>query len=106
MTDRNYTTVARVGELAPDSMKRIIVGGRRLLLAFANGHYHAVDEMCSHEDSSLYLGCIQDGRIKCSLHGSRFDLSNGEPLDEPADTPIRVYPLRIEGDEIQVAIDA
>ncbi len=99
-----YTTVAHVGELKPNTMKRIVVGGRRLLLAHANGDYHAVDEMCSHEDSSLYLGCIQNGRIKCSLHGSRFDLRTGEPLDEPADTPIGVHRVRIVGDEIQVVL--
>ncbi len=101
---RQYFTVARVGELKPDTMKRILVDGRRLLLVHANGRYHAVDEMCSHEESSLYLGCVQDGRIKCSLHGSRFDLTSGEALDEPADAPIGVHAVRIDGDEIQVAL--
>ncbi len=101
---RQYITVARVGELKPDTMKRILVDGRRLLLVHANGRYHAVDEMCSHEESSLYLGCVQDGRIKCSLHGSRFDLTSGEALDEPADAPIGVHAVRIDGDEIQVAL--
>ena len=97
-----WEKVARVGELAPGQMKRITPGGRRLLLCNADGRLHCVDEMCSHEDYSLYLGCIQEGRIKCSLHGSYFDLETGEPTVEPATERIRTYPVEIVGDDVWV----
>lgn len=96
--------IATVGELAPGQMKTVEVGGRRLLLANAAGELYLVDEMCSHEDYSLALGCIKDRRIKCSLHGSWFDLRSGEPLEEPACEPISTYPLAIEDDTVYAVI--
>ena len=48
--------------------------------------------------------CGLDGeRIKCSLHGSRFSLATGEPMDDPADTPIRTY--RCTAEDGQMWID-
>ena len=98
----DYTAVATAGELKPQQMKRIVVNGRRLLLCNSKDTIYCVDEMCSHEDYSLYLGCIKDGRIKCSLHGSYFDLATGNPTCEPAVEPIRTYPVKIEAGQIWV----
>ncbi len=102
MMQAPWEKVARAGELAPGQMKRITPGGKQLLLCNAGGRLHAVDEMCSHEDYSLFLGCIQDGKIKCSLHGSYFDLDTGEPTVEPAREPICTYPVEIVDGEVWV----
>ncbi len=84
----SYQAVAGAEELKPGQMKRIRVGEKRLLLARTEACHFAVDEMCSHEDYSLYLGCLEGNKIKCSLHGSYFDLRTGTALDEPAREPI------------------
>ena len=97
-----FVAVAAEDELSPGQMKRIQAGGKRLLLANADGTHYVVDEMCSHEDYSLFLGCIQDGRIKCSLHGSYFDLATGEPTVDPADEAICTYPVTVEDGKIWV----
>jgi 3-phenylpropionate/trans-cinnamate dioxygenase ferredoxin subunit len=97
-----YVAVAATDELKPSQMKRIAVGGKRLLLCNSAGTLYCVDEMCSHEDYSLYLGCIKDGKIKCSLHGSYFNLSTGQPSCEPADQPIRTYPVKIAAGQVWV----
>jgi 3-phenylpropionate/trans-cinnamate dioxygenase ferredoxin subunit len=102
MAEDHYVAVARVGELAPGQMKTFHIGGRRLLLANAEGVYYAIDEMCSHEDYSLALGCIKGRRIKCSLHGSYFDLATGAPTDEPASESIRTYPVKLADGKIWV----
>jgi 3-phenylpropionate/trans-cinnamate dioxygenase ferredoxin subunit len=91
-----WRAIAGADELADGQMKPITAEGRRLLLVNAGGEHFLIDELCSHEDYSLALGCIRDGRIKCSLHGSWFDLRTGAALDEPADSPIGTYPVRIE----------
>ncbi len=94
--------VAADNELKPGEMKRVSLDGKRLLLANAEGQYFCVDEMCSHEDYSLYFGCIQGKRIKCSLHGSYFDLASGQPLNEPADCPLRTYPVSVADGQVWV----
>ena len=97
-----YIAVAAADELQPAQMKRVVANGKRLLLCNSAGTLYCVDEMCSHEDYSLYLGCIKDGKIKCSLHGSYFDLVTGKPSCEPADQPIRTYPLKIEAGQVWI----
>lgn len=101
-----YVAVAAADELKPAQMKRIVVNGKRLLLCNSAGTLYCVDEMCSHEDYSLYLGCIKDGKIKCSLHGSYFDLASGKPTCEPADEPIRTYAVKIEAGQVWVKADS
>lgn len=101
-----YSAVAAADELKPAQMKRVVVGGKRLLLCNSAGRLYCVDEMCSHEDYSLYLGCVKDGKIKCSLHGSYFDLATGQATCEPANGPIRTYPVKVEGGQVWIKPDA
>ena len=100
----NFQPVADADALKPGQMMRVDLEGQRLLLANVEGELFAVDDTCSHEDSSLYLGCLKGHHIKCSLHGSRFDLRTGEPMEEPADEPIATYAVRIVAGQIEVAI--
>ena len=83
-------------ELQPGQMKRIDLKNRRLLVANVAGDFCVADDMCTHEDASLTLGCLRGDLIKCPLHGSRFNLRTGEVLDEPADENLRIYPARVE----------
>ncbi len=100
-----YIRVAALSELAPGKMMCVQAGdGRRLLLANVDGTVHAADEMCTHEDAPLCTGSLKSHYVKCPLHGSRFDLLTGEPLEDPADAPLRIYPVRIEDDAILVSL--
>ena len=100
--DTPYIAIADDNELAPAQMKRVVAGDKKLLLCNADGRHYVVDEMCSHEDYSLYLGCIQNGRIKCSLHGSYFDLETGQPTVEPACESIQTYPVKVAEGKVWV----
>ncbi len=102
MTSTSWIAIAAENELAPGQMKRIEAGGKHLLLCNADGKHYVVDEMCSHEDYSLFFGCIQNGRIKCSLHGSYFDLQSGQPETAPADKPICTYPVQIKNGQLWI----
>lgn len=102
----DYIAIATTDELSPSQMKRVLIKGKRLLLCNSAGTFYCVDEMCSHEDYSLYLGCIKDGKIKCSLHGSYFDLITGKPTCEPADAAIHTYPLKIQAGQIWIKPEA
>jgi len=94
-----------LAELPAESIKRVMIAGKPVLLAHTGGAVHAVSDTCSHEDVSLSFGCLKDGAIKCGYHGSRFCLSTGRPQNEPATEPIPVYAARIAGDMIEVSLD-
>ena len=97
-----WIEAATLEELPLGAMKRVEHAGHRYLVANANGRYYAVDDQCSHEEVSLYLGCIQGDNIKCSLHGSRFSLKTGQPLEDPATDPIGTYAVIIDGNKILI----
>jgi len=103
MSSHDWHAIGATDSLENGQMQAFQIADRRLLLVRAEDRYFVVDEMCSHEDYSLALGCIKGSRIKCSLHGSYFDLASGEALDEPADEPIRSYPVKV--DQAQVWVD-
>lgn len=97
-----WQSVAAEGELQTGQMKRVEAGGQKLLLCRAESGHFCVDEMCSHEDYSLWFGCIKGDSIKCSLHGSYFSLADGKPLNEPADCPLRTRPVKVEQGQVWV----
>lgn len=104
-----WTAVATVGadgrdEIAPLAMKRVSVAGKKLLLCHGQSGYFCIDEMCTHEDYSLAFGCVKDDRIKCSLHGSWFDLASGQALNEPADCALHTYPTKVESGQVWVEV--
>ncbi len=71
-----------------------------------HGDLHAIDDMCSHGRVSLSEGEVEGCTIECWMHGSRFDLVSGRPLTPPATDPIAVFPVRIEGEDVLVAVDS
>jgi len=87
-----------------NNMLEVTHSGHSYLIAKVNDDFFVVDNMCSHENSELILGCLKDISIKCSLHGSYFDLRTGEPLNEPADEPIKTYKTILDEDRIYIEI--
>ncbi len=100
----NFVALAAVSDVPPGKMYRAIHDGKAYLLANVDGEVYAVDDMCTHEDASLYKGSLHDDCVKCPLHGSRFRLATGEALDEPAEENLNTYAVKIEGDSILVAV--
>jgi nitrite reductase/ring-hydroxylating ferredoxin subunit len=103
---QEFIEAARAGELHPGTMKRIDVCGRRILLANVAGRLYAVDDTCTHEEASLSTGVLKGELVKCPLHNSRFNVRTGEVLEEPAEEPLRTYPVREEGGRILVGVPA
>lgn len=104
MAADEYVKVARLDELPPGKMKCVDVDGLRILLARVDGELYAADDLCTHEDASLCTGSLKGHYVKCPLHGSRFDLRSGEPLEDPAEVPLRTYPVKVEDGDILVSI--
>ena len=100
--DTPYVAVARIDAIQPGQFVKIAVEGQAIILANADGHFYAVEDRCSHEDYPLSLGCLDGDRIKCPLHGSRFELDTGKPMDEPADEPILTFRVRLADDWVWI----
>ena len=99
---QEFIEAGKAGELAPGTMKRADVRGRRILLANVDGRICAVDDTCTHEEASLSTGVLKGELVKCPLHGSRFNVCTGKALEEPAEENLRTYPVRLEGERILI----
>ena len=83
-----------IDDVADGEMKMVVVDGTDQVLVINNGgEFTAVQGVCSHEYFELDKGFLTAGTLTCALHLSRFDLSDGEPLDPPAELPLEVYPV-------------
>lgn len=101
-----FLPVASLADLAPGTTRRVLVADHPILLANVNGRIYAVDDTCTHEDSSLSLGCLKGELVSCTLHGSRFNVCTGQPVEPPAEEPLTRYRVRIRDDLILVGPEA
>ncbi len=99
-----FTHLASLKDLQTRKLICAKTDGYRVLIALTEGNVYAVDDMCTHEDASLSKGSLHGDCVKCPLHGSRFRLSSGEALDDPAEEALNTYEVKIEGDNILVAL--
>ena len=64
----------------------------------------AVYDECSHAQIPLSEGEVDGCTLECWLHGSRFDLTTGEPTGLPATEPVAIYPVEIHDGDIYVSL--
>ena len=102
MAESGYVKVAEVGELSPGDMKTVEVGEEQILLVNIGGNIHACDDICSHAYASLSEGDLNGEEVECPVHGSTFNVTTGEVLTPPADDNVRVFEVRIDGQDILV----
>jgi 3-phenylpropionate/trans-cinnamate dioxygenase ferredoxin subunit len=94
-----------VDEVDDGEMKMVYVDGTDQVLVINNGgDFTATQGVCSHEYFELDKGFLTAGTLTCALHLSRFDLYSGEPLDPPAELPLAVYTVVVEGDRILIEV--
>jgi len=99
-----FTAVASLADLPPGSKKLVEVDGQEVLLCHSADRVFAVENRCSHAEERLDCGRLRAGWLACPVHGARFDLATGEPMNPPATLPIQTYPVRITGDTIEIAL--
>jgi len=85
-------------------MHMVQVDGTDILLVHLDGRVRALQGICSHEYFELDKGFLTRDSLTCALHLSRFDLDTGEALDPPAELPLVMWPVSIEGDAILVEL--
>ncbi len=91
-----WTRVADASDLQPGSAKAVYYQGEQVALFNTGGKIRAISNRCSHANGPLADGSIQGDSVTCPYHGSRFDLSTGEPLEGPAVRRLHTYAVRLE----------
>ena len=100
-------TLCRVEEIPEGEAKRFEVEGHEIALVnLGEEGFRAVGDICSHAQAYLHEGEIDVDfeTIECPRHGSTFDLDTGRPESLPATQPVRVFPVKVENDDLLIEV--
>jgi naphthalene 1,2-dioxygenase system ferredoxin subunit len=92
-------------DLPTDDVIGIEVAGRDIAFYTVGDQVYATDNVCTHGQARLCDGFLEGHEIECPLHQGKFDVRDGQPTCEPADEPLRSYPVKIEGSRVFVQLD-
>ena len=95
-----------LSQVGPESALAVEIGRTEVAIVRSGERVYAIADECSHASIPLSEGDVGDGEIECYLHGSRFDLTTGEPLGLPATERVPVFRCQVVGDDVLVDLDA
>src|SRR5438445_3893862 len=103
MTDNEkWVTVASRPKLGDGDILGVSVGEEQIALYNLGGEIFATSNICTHAFALLSDGWLDGEVIECPLHAGRFNVRTGKALGPPVDEDIKVYPVRVVGNDIQV----
>ena len=101
-----YLRACAVDEVRDDEGLGVTVDGLDVVVARCGDEFFALQDLCSHAAVALSEGYVEDCQVECFLHGSMFDLRTGKPTSLPATDPVAIYPVKVEGDDVLVDVQA
>ena len=101
-----FTRACGLDDVEVGASFAVEVDGTDVAIVRTDDGVYAIHDECSHASVPLSEGEIDSAacEIECWLHGSMFDLKTGKPSSLPATEPVPVYPVKIEGDDLYVAV--
>ena len=100
-----FRKVATVGDIPESKMRAFQVGHSRIVLCNVAGSFYAIADECTHDGAPISTGRLFKEQVVCPRHGARFNVKDGSVEAPPAIVPVETYEVRIDGDDILVAVD-
>jgi 3-phenylpropionate/trans-cinnamate dioxygenase ferredoxin subunit len=99
-----FVAAASVEDVPPGERIVVQVGKTWIALFNVNGEFHAVEDLCTHDEGPLGDGPVIGCEVECPRHGARFDLRDGRVTAPPALVPIPVHATRVEDGTVYIAV--
>ncbi len=100
-----FRKVASVSDIPPGKMRAFDVRYSRIVLCNVDGTFYALADECTHDSAPISDGRLFKEQLVCRRHGARFNVRDGSVEAPPAIVPLETYEVKIEGDDIYVAVD-
>jgi toluene monooxygenase system ferredoxin subunit len=100
-----FQKVATIEELWNGEMLGLTVEGEQILLVNVDDQIYAYADSCPHQKSRLSEGTLTDKILRCARHHWEFDVSTGSGVN-PKNACLRGFPIKVDGEDILVNIDA
>ncbi|MEJ7760682.1 MAG: Rieske 2Fe-2S domain-containing protein [Gemmatimonadaceae bacterium] len=99
-----YHSAFPATDLEPGETRAIEAGAESILIANVGGEYYALAANCGDSPLPLAYSSLDDAVLVCSWHGCRYDVRSGARADSSGGDRIRVYPVRVEAGNVEVAV--
>ena len=100
----DHTRVGSIAEFEPGVLYDRVIEGEHVFVVRYGERFYAMRNACTHAGYLITPGnLLADGSVFCPAHGAVFRLEDGEPVGGPADDPLELYNVCIEGDNVLVA---
>lgn len=99
-----FVKVAKTADIAEGQVRAVHAGGFDLALFNLGGSFHALEDLCTHEDAPLSEGWVEGTEVECPWHAARFEITSGKALCEPACGDVRSFATRVVGDDLEVEV--
>lgn len=91
-------------QLSGGEMLQLVLDNRCVALARVGEEFYAFDDACPHMLESLSEGELDGYNVYCPMHQSGFDIRTGQVLNPPAETPLALYAVRRDSDDLWVEL--
>ncbi|GAA2048786.1 Rieske (2Fe-2S) protein [Williamsia deligens] len=102
--EQRWTTVGDTSDLTPGEGRAYVVDGRQIaVFLLTDGSVRASDAVCPHRGGPIADGQVDSRHVVCPLHQYAFRFADGGCTD-PAIAALTMYPTRVTGSAIEVAV--
>jgi len=100
-----FTSLCSTSAVSEGGMGLFQIGKKSVLLVWpAGGELKAYRGRCPHADMPLTDATFDGKTVLCPIHQWGFDAGNGKCVTHLVRNELHAYPLRVEGEEIQVDV--
>ena len=94
--------VCKAEDLKPGMALRVETGEEPVAVYNVDGEFYAIADTCSHEESSLSEGYVDEDIVECAKHGAMFHIPTGEVRSLPATRNVRSFGTVVEDGDLYV----
>jgi biphenyl 2,3-dioxygenase ferredoxin component len=102
----SFKKVCKVTDVPEGTSFRVDDPAGALAVHNVDGEFYVTQDRCTHDDWSLSDGYLENDVIECTLHWAKFSVKTGKVLAPPACQAIKIYPVRVVGEDIEVDVEA
>ncbi|WP_031362563.1 non-heme iron oxygenase ferredoxin subunit [Caballeronia sordidicola] len=100
-----WHSVGLAHELAEDAPIEFRADGLNVGVFKLGEDLYAIENVCPHAYALLTQGFIDGDTVECPLHEAVFHIPTGKCLKEPGGRDLKMYAVRLAGEEIQIKVE-